>query len=229
MAVVDTLLDRNVDGLVLIGGDISDEGLNRLSARLPTVLVGRRVDGWEDRSICVDNEQGGFDATKHLIDSGHREIVCIHGLRQQPDAVDRYKGHCRALNEAGLPISDEHVYFGDFSGRSGILAVASFLERSVHFTAVVAANDTVAFGARLALYRKGIRVPEDVSIIGFDDQAEAALMTPPLTTMRQPAVEMGLSSASLLLSLFDKVPKGNDGVPFGHQIELVVRESVARI
>jgi LacI family transcriptional regulator len=223
--VIGTLVGRKVDGLILIGGDVPVSKLNELRDQLPTIVVARELDDWENQCIHVDNVDAGYRATKHLIDFGHREIALIHGIRNHPDAVQRFEGYSKALADAGIELNSNLVYSGDFSAQSGVLAVNSLLAQSTHFSAVFAANDMVAFGARLALHRHGIRVPEDVSIIGFDDQAEAAFMTPPLTTMRQPAVEMGVASAAALVKLIDGESYELPRLP----IELQRRESVARL
>ena len=223
--VIRTLLGRKVDGLALIGGDVPVQELNQLRDRLPTIVVARELAGWDNQCIYVDNVDAGYRATKHLIDLGHRNIALVRGIKDQHDAIQRFEGYSKAMSEAGIDLEPDLVYQGDFTAQSGVLAVNSLLARSTSFTALFAANDMVAFGARLALYRLGIRVPEDVSIIGFDDQAEAAFMTPPLTTMRQPAVEMGTAAASSLVKLIHgesyQLPK--------LAIELKHRESVTRL
>ncbi len=218
------MLGRNVDGLVLIGGALPVNELNQLREQLPTIVVGRDVDGWDDQFIHVDNVDAGYRATKYLIDLGHRDIALIHGIKDHPDAIDRCAGYEKALTDAGIASNPALIYHGDFTGQAGVLAVDSLIERGIHFTAIFAANDMVAFGARLALHRHGIRVPEDVSLIGFDDQAEAAFATPPLTTMRQPAAEMGAVAAAALL----KKISGDEFDAPQLQIELRTRESTAR-
>lgn len=223
--VIRTLLGRKVDGLVLIGGNTPVKELNELRDRLPTIVVARELVGWENQCIYIDNVEAGYQATKHLIDFGHRDIALIRGIKDQPDAMKRFEGYTKALADAGIEFDSDLIYQGDFSAQSGVLAVNTMLARSTHFSAIFAANDMVAFGARLALHRHGIRVPEDVSIIGFDDQAESAFMTPPLTTMRQPAVEMGAAAASALLKLIHGESTELPKLP----VELQRRESVARI
>lgn len=225
LEVIRTLLGRKVDGMLLIGGDVSVAELNKLKARLPTVVVARRLSGWGQQCVSIDNVDAGYRATRYLIRQGHRRIVCIRGNKDHQDAVDRHAGYVKALQEAGLPLDRKLVYQGDFSGQAGIMAVDSLLGRGVHFSAIFAANDAVAFGARLALFRHGYRVPDDVSLIGFDDQAEAAWMTPPLTTMRQPAREMGSVAVQALLSVIEgREPSSSPPL----RAELLVRETVAR-
>lgn len=223
--VVQTLLGRQVDGLVLIGGDIPVAKLNELRDRLPTIVTARRLVGWDEHCIHCDNVEAGYQAVKHLIDQGHRSIALIRGLKDHPDSINRFEGYVKALEEAGIDFDSDLIYQGDFSPQSGVLGVNSLVAGSTSFTAIVAANDTVAFGARLALHRNGLRVPEDVSIIGFDDQAEAAFMTPPLTTMRQPAVEMGVAASSAIVRLIEGKPYEMPKLA----IELQRRESVARL
>lgn len=223
--LINTLLERNVDGLVLIGGDVPAAELQKLHKRLPTVVVARDEPDWDGPCIKVDNESAGFKATKHLIQFGHRSIAFIHGIPDHPDAIDRFNGYQRALNEANIPFNPELIFTGDFSAQSGILGISSLLTRGIHFTAVFAANDMAAFGARLALYRNGLRVPDDVSIVGFDDQAESAYTTPPLTTMRQPATEMGEAAAAVLIEAL-----GGKKAAIGQfEIKLISRESVSRL
>ncbi len=225
MAVINTLLGRKVDGLVLIGGKVPLHQLNELREQTPTIVVARELAGWENQCIFIDNVEAGYQATRHLIERGHRDIALIRGIKDHADAIHRFEGYCKALEEAGIEFDSDLVYQGDFSAQSGVLAVNSLLARSTHFSAIFAANDMVAFGARLALHRHGIRVPEDVSLIGFDDQAEAAFMTPPLTTMRQPAFEMGTAAAKALINLIKDKPLEIPNLP----AKLQVRESVARL
>lgn len=225
LEVIRTLLTRKVDGLLLIGGDVSPSELNGLKDQLPTVVVARQLPRWGKQCIAIDNVDAGYRATQYLLREGHRQIACIRGNRDHADAIDRYRGYVQALTEAGIPSNRSLVFQGDFSGQAGMMAVHSFIKRGVHFSAIVAASDMVAFGARLALYRHGYRVPDDISIVGFDDQAEAALMTPPLTTMRQPAREMGAVAAKALLRL---ITGKEPAEPPLLRAELQVRESVAR-
>ena len=222
---IKSLLGRRVDGMLLMGGKLPTEELNSLRDRVPTILVGRKVEGWTSQQICVDNVEAGRIATQHLIERGHRRIAILRGLPDHQDAIDRFAGYSQAHEEADIEFNEDLVFEGDFSAQSGVMGINTLLSRGAHFTALFAANDMVAFGARLALHRHGVRVPEDVSLIGFDDQAEAAFMTPPLTTMAQPAVEMGRESANALIRLM------NGEAPMLPTMSAVlkVRETVAKV
>ncbi|TWT84988.1 HTH-type transcriptional repressor CytR [Planctomycetes bacterium CA13] len=221
--VIRTLLGRKVDGLLLLGGFPGKE-LAELKERSPTIIVGRDLSGWEGQCVYIDNVAAAFEATKHLIDFGHRNIALIRGIEHHQDANRRFDGYSEALSDAGIKLDPELVVEGDFSAQSGILAINSLLMRGKSFTAVFCANDMVAYGARLALHRQGIRVPEDVSLVGFDDQAESAFMTPPLTTVRQPGIEMGEAAA---LGLVELMQGRSCKLPV-LRAELQRRESVAR-
>ena len=223
--VIQTLLGRKVDGLILVGGDVPEKELNELREQIPTIIVGRNLPDWGNQCICIGNFDAAYEATKFLIDSGHRDIAIIRGIKTHPDAIERFEGYAKALADAGIQLDDDLVCEGSFSGSSGVVAINSLLSRGKHFTAVFAANDMVAFGARLALHRKGIRVPDDVSLVGFDDQAESSFMVPPLTSVRQPAAEMGSAAAEAVVSLI----KGESFELPELAAELQVRESVIRL
>ena len=224
IAGIRTLLGRRVDGLILIGGATPVDELNALRERLPVMLVARQLSAWEGQNVYTDNTAAGRAATQHLIEHGHRRIAIIRGIVDHLDAIHRYEGYRAALIDAGIEFDEDLVYQGDFHADSGVAAVNALLGRSIDFTAIFAANDMVAFGARLALHRRGLRVPEDISIVGFDDQAEAAFMTPPLTSVRQPAVEMGSTAARALMNMMQDKPFEIPQLP----AELIVRESVAK-
>ena len=140
------------------------------------------------------------------------------------DAIERLEGYRKALRQAGLTPDPKLLAEGNFSSQSGVLAVESLLARGVPFSAIFAANDEMACGARLAFYRRGIRVPEDVSIIGFDNQPASAFMTPPLTTVAQPSREMGAAAARGILQQI----AGEDFQLPNFPVQIVVRESVIR-
>ncbi len=220
-----TLIDRQVDGLIMVGGNLSPDVLDDLRGDVPIVLVGRNLQGWEDRSVFVDNFAAAKKVTEFLIQSGHRNIAHITGIKDHQDSTDRLEGYQQALREANIEIVDELVVQGDFRGQSGILAVETLLLRGLAFSAIFAANDEMAMGARLALHRRGIRVPDEVSLVGFDGQENSAFMTPPLTTVSQPALEMGRAASSMLINMINKRPCNLPKL----EAELVIRESVIRL
>lgn len=225
---IETLIDRRVDGIIMVGGNLSTPILKEFNEQVPLVSVGRRLEDWPEQGIWIDNVDAAKSATRFLIKSGHHQIVHLQGIKDHQDAIDRLQGYRNALDEAGIEYNSELVVEGDFSSRSGLLAVETMLLRGHPFSAIFSSNDEMAFGARLALYRRGIRVPEDVSLIGFDNQPNSAFMTPPLTTVSQPAIEMGIEAAKLMLSLLsDQSDRPYQRATL--EAELLIRESVARV
>jgi LacI family transcriptional regulator, galactose operon repressor len=196
---LELLLSHRVEALILMGGHLPDDDLVRVSVRLPIVAVGRTIRGLEHRCLKVENFQGGYRATRHLLDLGHTRIAHITGLPWHVDAIDRRQGYERALAEAGVPFDPALVVEGTWEEQSGLTATELLLGRGTALTAIFASNDQLAFGASLALFRRGLRVPRDVSVVGFDDQPTATYSCPPLTTVRQPIVEMGASAARSVL------------------------------
>lgn len=218
------LLDRHVDGLIIIGGTSSEEALIRAAEQVPLMVVGRDIAQITNHCLKMEDFEGGYIATQHLIEKGHRKIAHITGILSHEDAVERREGYKQALHDADLAVDNDLIVEGHFSEQSGVLAIDILLNRGRPFSAIFAANDQMAFGARLALYRKGIRVPDDVSIIGYDNQQAAAYMTPPLTTIEQPAVELGKAASQGVLRLL----KGETISKQTFPARIILRESVAR-
>lgn len=223
LAAVDLLITRRVEALVILGGFLSDERLQQLASDLPLVVVGRGAAGLDTYCLRVDDEHGAYQATRYLIELGHRRIVHVTGALSHEDAHDRCRGYERALVEAGLPADPQLIVEGAYTEQSGLLATQALLSRGTQFTAIFAANDQMAYGVRLALYRRGLRVPDDVSLVGFDNLNGSAYAIPPLTTMRQPTMDMGRAAAQALLRLLD----GQAPALPTLATELIIRESAA--
>jgi LacI family transcriptional regulator len=223
LEAVRAMLRRQIDGLIVLGGFLGVEEIEQLTEDIPLIMVASRVASFEENCIYIDNVEAAYLATQHLIDLGHRRIAHICGRSDHPDARDRRQGYMKALEEAGIEPDQDLIIEGTFRRQSGVLAVEMLLSGRSSFSAIFAANDQMAFGTRLGLYRRGIRVPEDVSLVGFDDEPAAAFMIPPLTTVRQPAVELGLEAARITLARL----KGERVAPTRFKAQLVVRESTA--
>ncbi len=220
---LDMLLRHRVEALILIGGNIPDDKLIELSKRMSIVAIARHVRGLEPRCVRVGNEEGAYKATRHLLDMGHRRIAHITGLRTHSDAIARRAGYERALAEEGIARDPRLILEGDFEEQSGLAAAESLVKTGTRFTAIFAANDQMAVGAMLALFRHGVAIPQAVSLVGFDDQPSAAYTCPPLTSIRQPAVEMGRAAA---LALVEEL-RGNRFVQPIFDTDLVVRATTA--
>ncbi|GAA0489604.1 LacI family DNA-binding transcriptional regulator [Microbacterium aurantiacum] len=190
-----------VDGAIVVSHHTSDTFIDRIAAVVPVVYGGRPVRERErDYYVDVDNVRGGRDAVAHLIAHGRRRIATITGPLNMPAGVDRLRGYRQALQEAGL--LEGQIEDGRFTSDGGTAAMRRMLERGGDLPdAIFIASDLMARGAMSVLTAAGIRVPEDISIVGFDDSPVATSVTPALTTMRQPSFAQGERMASILLDL----------------------------
>jgi len=218
------LLARRVDALIILGGCSSEESLQQFEHQIPLIIIGRNLPALGNKCLPLDDFEGAYKATQYLIELGHQRIAHITGILAHQDAVERRTGYEQALADAGLELDPELIIEGDFLEQSGVLAVEMLFTRARPFSAIFAANDQMAYGVLLGLYRRGIRVPDDVSIIGFDDQRTSAYTTPPLTTIRQPAVEIGETAAQTILHLLQDKTFAIPEFP----AELIIRESASR-
>jgi LacI family transcriptional regulator len=221
---IDMLRARRVDGIIVLTGRLSNAVLNRCARDLPVVATGRSVKAASNfYSLYFDNVAGGRLATEHLLALGHRRIAFIAGNADHPDANERLHGYRTALETAGIAFDPALVTMGMFHEESGRMAMEELLDRGRPFTALFAANDQMALGACLALNQRGIRIPQDISLIGFDDLIASRYSMPPLTTIHHPAYELGQLAAHAMLSLL-RGEKPNLPVP---QPYVVIRESTA--
>ena len=153
--------------------------------------------------IGSDNYGGGYEATRYLIDLGHRRIAHIQGPLKHQCSHDRYQGYCDALREAGIEPDPALVLQGDFMPPSGRACAHTLLSLADPPTAIFASNDYMAYGVMAAAEEHGLSIPDELSVIGFDDTYPSALMQPPLTTIRQPFFDMGKRAIELMLSLLE--------------------------
>ncbi len=216
---------RRVDGIIVLTGRLTDEALQSCAMVQPMVVTGRNLTAPGLYSLSFDNFLGGKLAIEHLLQLGHRRIAFIAGDADHPDANERLRGYRAALDAAGVPFEPGLVVPGEYHELSGLLAVDRLLSTQQRFTAIFAANDQMAVGAALACQRRSLRVPEDVSIVGFDDLPTSQFTIPPLTSVQQPAYELGRLSASAMLQLLaDAEPTEVVPAP-----RLVARESSRRL
>jgi LacI family transcriptional regulator len=218
--------DNQVGGVLILGGSPTNDALAAELVRrgTPLVLVDNYVSGLAVNCVVPDNEGGGALALQHLIDLGHRRIAIIEGPPKYKTLTDRLRGALRAAEAHGLPIPAEYRQESLSKGRSnkGYLEMKQLLSLAKPPTAVFAISDKTAFGALEAIKEAGLKVPDDISIIGFDDVADA---TPPLTTIHVPKYQMGILA---MQQLFKQVNREAE-VPVRSLVytSLVVRQSTA--
>lgn len=217
---------KHVDGIMLSGPRFDDEALGRLiQDGFPTVLMGR-LPGSDLYSVDVDNIAAARSIVEHLTALGHTRIACITNAPASfTAALDRLEGYRQALAAANLPYDEALVRFGDFGPESGYQQMNDLLDSGVPFTAAFVASDVVATGTLAALRERGLRVPEDISVAGFDDVAMASYTAPPLTTVHLPISELARRSCLTLLNLIQGNPPEERHVVL--DTHLVVRGSTA--
>ena len=221
------LKDRHVDGMILMTNRPDDGSLGRLikaNARNNVVLLDEDVPGAEAPRVFVENDEGAYLATRHLIEAGHRDIAHIGGPEGLMSVRERRAGFERAVREANLTVPEPNMIFGEYSRGFGRLAARMLMQSRPRPTAVFAASDYIALGTMQEFGEFGLKVPQDISLVGFDDMPFADLVSPPLTTVRQPIDELGRLAFQRLLALMND----QDAPPLTRlPVSLVTRGSVA--
>lgn len=224
---VETLLARQIDGIILAATSTRLDTLaDIMAAKLPVVVVNTIPAAPAVSAVRVDDWRGGYLAGAHLIRLGHRKVGCISTM-QEYGAQTRKQGFQHAFTEAGLDPATIAIAEGDFSFASGEAAAAALLQRQPDLTALFAVNDNMALGAYKTLHRRQRRVPDDVSVIGFDNIAYATAVTPELTTIAQPITALGETAFTLLLKKLDDPASPPEAVVL--QPTLVERQSCRTI
>ena len=193
---------KHIDGMILLTPRIDDAGLKKLEqVDIPTVLMGE-ISGTNLYSVDIDNRLAAQKGVQYLLGLGHTRIACITNAPPNYSAAcDRIRGYRDALLSAGVPFDEQLVRYADFDPRSGYEQMNSILLSGCRFTAIFIASDNVAIGARAALREAGLRVPEDISMLGFDDIPWAQYSDPPLTTIRLPAQKLARTACVVLMDL----------------------------
>jgi DNA-binding LacI/PurR family transcriptional regulator len=231
--IVRSMVERRVDGVLLCSPNFSvDQGHLMSEYGLPVAVINNQ--GAEDclYSIYIDNDYGSRRATRHLIALGHRRIAYLGNAQGGRTTVERERGFRAEMEAAGLPVDEALVTAGvqgtPAGGYEGAKHLLSLRERP---TAIFCFNDYMAIGVYRALYEAGLRIPQDISVVGFDNIAISAYLTPPLTTIHQPKDKLGAEASRLMLYLFEPRPGGAQ-MPEPQAIvlrgELCERESTSR-
>jgi DNA-binding LacI/PurR family transcriptional regulator len=201
------LTRQHVDGVLLLSIHGDDPLAAHLEERgLPTVLGGRPAGVEVLSYVDIDNVAGAEEAVRHLVAAGRRRIATITGPADMMAGLGRLEGYRRALAEAGLPYDETLVAPGDFSEASGAPAAETLLDRRPDLDAVFAASDPMAYATLRVLAARGVRVPEDVAVVGFDDAPSSRHTVPMLTTVHQPVEEMGREMVRLLVARIENRP-----------------------
>jgi len=202
---LEILMEKRIDGLILGTAHIQDKSILELEKKkFPYILISRNIERLDKNCIIIDDVAGGIMATEYLINLGHQRIAHITGPLQTRSALNRLKGYKLALEKYGIEYSDELVGEGDFRIKGGYQVMKKFLKLTEPPTAIFAANDLLALGAMQAIQKKNFRIPDDFSVIGFNDIELASFVYPPLTTIRQPMMEMGALAVKMLIKIIEE-------------------------
>lgn len=214
------------DGIILMSqSDVDNVFIYHvLQKNIPIVVLNRQIDEKKLINILSNDTEGSYQAIEHLIQNGHRDIAIIEGIEGFKSSKKRKEGYVKAMIDYQLPIQNNYVVQGNYDMHSGYEAMEKLLLNKKRPTAVFCSNDDMAIGAMNAVFASGLKVPDDISIIGFDDIGFAQYTTPRLTTVKRPIEQISIKGAQNLLSLIQK--PGQDGERIFVNTELKVRNSV---
>ncbi|MBE8567516.1 HTH-type transcriptional repressor PurR [Vibrio sp. OPT20] len=223
------LAEKRVDGILVMCSDLTEElrGMLDRHADIPKVIMDWGPESSQADKIIDNSEEGGYLATKYLIDHGHSKIACLSGHLDKAACVERIAGYKRALNEAKIAADDNMIIEGNFECDTAVLAAEKIIKMVDRPTAVFCFNDTMALGLMSRLQEKGIRIPEDISVIGYDNIELAEYFSPPLTTVHQPKRRVGKNAFEILLERIKD--KDHEKRVFEMHPEIVERSTVKRL
>jgi DNA-binding LacI/PurR family transcriptional regulator len=221
---VDVLQAERVAGIIISPADENSTSCEPLLRNdVPVTVMDRRLRQFDVDTVLVDNVKGAYQATSHLIRLGHRRIGLIGGPSRITTGRERQEGYEKALTEHGLELNQRLIKIGDFKQDSGYQRACELLEMADLPTAIFAANNLMTLGALNAIHEKGLNIPQDIAIVGFDDMPWAPSLDPPLTAVSQPTYELGCTAANLLLQRI--ADKGREIVEMKLEPCLIIRDS----
>lgn len=190
---------KHVDGIIFLSAALSNHNeIKELNHKgFPLVVLDRALDVENMMTVYLDNIMGGYIATKHLAEFGHKKIGCITGPLKNKLAKHRFDGYKKALDEMHINLKEHFVYEGNFKTKSGETGGRELIKAGA--TAIFACNDMMAYGVYKAIQEQDMKIPQDISVVGFDDIFISEILAPPLTSVKQPTYEMGIMSAAMLI------------------------------
>ncbi|ASP48856.1 LacI family DNA-binding transcriptional regulator [Cognaticolwellia beringensis] len=226
-AAINLLIERRCQAIVLHSKKLPDAELIALCEKMPgLILIDRLIENIKDKCVWLDNEEGGKIAARHLMSLGHKEVACISSKYQIEDPTLRLKGFSQEYRRAGIEINAEHIEYGEPNQQGGEVATQRLLASGHKFSAIFVYNDAMAIGAISTLEDNGYKVPQAVSVIGFDDVLISRYSRPKLTTLHYPVEEMAQQAALLSLNKPIEHEKLNNG-GYKYIPHIVKRESTS--
>ena len=234
---IDVLLEKQVDGIIFISAGAAKESIFKpMEVEIPIVVADRDMPSLTSDVVLIDNHKGGYDATRYLLSLNHKRIGCITGPSLATPSALRVEGFKHALEEAGILIDDSLIKIGNFRYESGELCMRDLLKNANPPTAVFVCNDMMALGAIRAIQESGKRIPEHISLVGFDNIPLSRAVYPALTTMAQPILDMAEMAVDLLvkrIQIRQHLKRNHDTEPVYKRVvlqaQLIERESCANL
>ncbi|WP_088834127.1 LacI family DNA-binding transcriptional regulator [Paenibacillus tyrfis] len=220
---------KNFDGIIVMSQSESDQSFIEYASdkEIPLVVLNRPVESIQVMNFVPDDQSGAYRLTEYLVQQGHRNIAIIEGKQGFKSTQARRDGYREALRKHGISVPEAYYVSGNYDLESGHAAMSKLLELPDRPTAVFCCNDDMALGAVKAVTERGLSVPEDISVAGFDDHLFSAFMSPALTTVRRPIEELSRAGAETLLKFIETKHSEKSVVLF--HTELVIRDSVKSI
>lgn len=218
---INVLREKYVDGIILSSSKLNKDDENNYSKDLPMVFIDRKPDVKITNAVFINNYSGAYNATKHLIDLGHKNIGCLIGPQTINTSIDRLEGYKKALEDNNLPIVEEFIKYEDYSIEGGYKAAKEVLTNK-NITAIFANNDLMAIGVYRAAKELKYKIPRDLSVVGFDDIDMVEFIEPPLTTVKQPTKELGEAAVEMLM---EAINNNLEEKIMYLDTELIIRES----
>lgn len=212
------------DGMIVLNSSFSKEKMSEISATIPVVQCNEYIDTGITPYVTINNRKAAYDATKLLIDNGNKKIVLFSVDNKFISTKERFSGYKQALSDNGIEFDKDLIIYGDHGYRSAVEVFEEFLKTGKEFDSVFAISDRMAAGALTVLSSKGISVPEEIEIIGFDNTDISYISTPKLTTVSQPCFQLGQSAFEQLKLLIDGEKAKNVVLDY----EIILRESTKR-
>jgi LacI family transcriptional regulator len=223
---LEKLQAKMVDGIIIAASDHQRHVSKSLKgAQIPIVTVDRRINDFISQgSVESNNLLGAYEAVSYLLTKGLNKILYLSGPLNNKPSNERLQGYLNALKDHNQEVKKEMILNGSFTLDWGYSGTFKAIDQGLQFDSIFCANDLIAFGAIQAIKLKGLRVPQDISVIGFDDISLAGIINPPLTTVKQPNYQMGYESSKILIGIIEKHPPENTKLVLN--TKLIIRDSV---
>ncbi len=223
---INLIITKQIDGMLLLGSDLPFDASKEEQRNLPPMVMANEfAPELELPTVHIDNLTAAFEAVHYLLNLGHQRIACIEGPKHMPLCQYRSQGYVQALRRNGISVENALTAQGDFTYESGARAVSELMALPSPPTAIFCHNDIMAIGAMFQAKKMGLRIPQDLSVVGFDDIKASQFTDPPLTTVAQPRFQLGRQAMLLLLEQLQGNPVQNGSLLLDS--ELVVRQSTA--